>query len=142
MCRAVRPVVTINIPFDSGASEYSFTIDRFALRQLETLPPAPDTTTDAWWTEYGGLYRELFVNYGTQGKAAYCGILFSLVMMHHNCTIVVSRGSLGGMVELYSTFVDPESKITIDTLTTNALNGLCIPVFDLFMLFGSEREVV
>jgi hypothetical protein len=98
---ASRSIVQLTLPFDPVTNKYRFTLDKFAERAIQSLPPpSVYANISSWWGIYGPLYRTFFGKYGTD--------------------IIVSA-SLGGMVEQYSSFDSGlDSSLSKDQLVKDA----------------------
>jgi hypothetical protein len=81
---ATRSIVQLTLPFDPVTHKYTFTLDKFAERAIQSLPPpSVYANISSWWGLYGPLYRNFFSKYGTD---------------------VITGASMGGLVEEYSSF--------------------------------------
>jgi hypothetical protein len=98
---ASRSIVQLTLPFDPVTNKYTFTLDKFAERAIQSLPPpSVNTNISSWWGLYGPLYRNFFSKYGTD---------------------VITGASLGGLVEQYSSFDSIlDSSLSKDKLLTDA----------------------
>jgi hypothetical protein len=111
-------LVHMALPFDPVTNTYDATFDKCCNNAVQSLPPPPsqpgdNATVAAWWKENGDLYRSFFEKFGAN---------------------VVVSGSLGGLVELYSSWGTPlleegfdkqklQTNAEIDFTTTTGLGG-------------------
>jgi hypothetical protein len=100
---AVRAIVHLSLPPDPVTHGYSLTFDQFFLRAVQSFPP-PSVNSDLsiWYTQYEPLFDSYFEKFGTS---------------------IVVEASLGGMVELYSSWGTPLLDMGFDKakLAANAL---------------------
>jgi hypothetical protein len=99
---ASRSIVSMKLPFDPITSKYTFTLNKFTERAIQSLPPPPDLQTNitTWWELHNQIFTSFFDNYGTE---------------------VIVQASLGGMVEQYSSFDSVlETNLGKDKLKTDA----------------------
>jgi hypothetical protein len=81
---ASRSLVELTLPFDPITNKYTFTLDKWAERAIQSLPPpSVYSNISSWWGTYHPLFYSFFEKYGTD---------------------VIVSASLGGMVEQYSSF--------------------------------------
>lgn len=94
---ALYSIVSMELP-QSPDNRYIYSFDKQALRALHQLPPSPNGTDPSqWWAKYAPIWRTFFEKFGEEA---------------------VVQASMGGMVELYSTYTD--KGMTTDQLTTDA----------------------
>jgi hypothetical protein len=82
------PLLDMKLPFDPVTNKYTYTFDKFARRAVLSLPDPPTELRKdivIWWTKYSTLFTAFFDKYGVD---------------------VVVSGSLGGMIEQYTTCQD------------------------------------
>jgi hypothetical protein len=103
---AIRANVHLSLPPDPVTHGYSVAFDKFFLRAIQSFPP-PSEDSDAsdpsaWYKQYQPLFESFFDKFGTS---------------------IVVEASLGGMVEVYSSFGTPLLDLGFDKakLAANAL---------------------
>jgi hypothetical protein len=70
--RAPRSIVLLALSFDPVSNKYTFALNVFAERAIQSLPPPAGSPAfpwhiniTQWWHTYGDVYRSFFSRYGT-----------------------------------------------------------------------------